>query len=129
AHKHTFDAWIADFEPAVDRFEPTNHFIAYASMHDEPSQRRAALPSRAGGGKHDRAGRQLQIGRRREDHSIVSPKLQQRTPESPQTSTSIAFHAQTATGTLNAVMTPAAPSGCHCSIIRWPGRSVAMVYP
>ena len=51
------------------------------------------------------------------------------TTGSPQTSASVAFHAQTATGKLNAVMTPTGPSGCHCSIMRWPGRSEAMVRP
>ena len=39
------------------------------------------------------------------------------------------FHAQTATGKLNAVMTPTTPSGCQLSIMRWPGRSEAMVRP
>ena len=51
------------------------------------------------------------------------------TTESPQTHASAAFHAHTATGKLNAVMTPTAPSGCHCSIMRWPERSEAMVKP
>ena len=43
------------------------------------------------------------------------------TTGSPQTKASAAFHDQTATGKLNALMTPTTPSGCHCSIIRWPG--------
>ena len=51
------------------------------------------------------------------------------TTASPQTKASAAFHDQTATGKLKALMTPTTPSGCHCSIIRWPGRSVAMVRP
>ena len=41
----------------------------------------------------------------------------------------VAFHAQTATGKLNAVTTPTGPSGCHCSIIRCRGRSDAIVRP
>ncbi len=48
---------------------------------------------------------------------------------SPHTAAMAAFHAQTATGKLNAVTTPTGPSGCHCSIIRWRGRSDAMVSP
>ena len=40
------------------------------------------------------------------------------TTVSPQTGAIAAFHAQTATGKLNAVMMPTGPSGCHCSIIR-----------
>src|SRR5574340_214919 len=47
----------------------------------------------------------------------------------PHTSASAAFQAQTATGKLNAVTTPTTPSGCHCSIIRCPGRSLAIVSP
>ncbi len=45
--------------------------------------------------------------------------------ESPQTAASAAFQAQTATGKLNAVMIPTGPSGCHCSIMRCSGRSLA----
>ena len=48
---------------------------------------------------------------------------------SPQTSASAAFHAQTATGKLKAEMTAHGPSGCQVSIMRWPGRSEAMVRP
>src|SRR5436853_5924597 len=42
---------------------------------------------------------------------------------SPQTAASAAFHDQTATGKLNAVITATTPRGCHCSIKRWLGRS------
>ena len=48
---------------------------------------------------------------------------------SPQTAASAAFHAHTATGKLNAEMTPTTPSGCHCSYMRWRGRSDIMVGP
>ncbi len=51
------------------------------------------------------------------------------TTGSPHTNASAAFHDQTATGKLNAVMTPMAESGCQVSIMRWPGRSEAMVRP
>ena len=47
----------------------------------------------------------------------------------PHTNASAAFHAHTATGKLNAEITPTTPSGCHTSIIRCPGRSVAIVRP
>lgn len=47
----------------------------------------------------------------------------------PQTSASAAFHDQTATGKLKAEMTAQGPIGCQVSIIRWPGRSEAMVRP
>ena len=50
-------------------------------------------------------------------------------PGSPQTQAIEAFHAHTATGKLNAVMTPIGPNGCHCSLSRWPGRSLAIVLP
>ena len=51
------------------------------------------------------------------------------TTGSPQTSARAAFHDHTATGKLNAEITPQTPSGCQVSIIRWSGRSVAMVRP
>jgi hypothetical protein len=51
------------------------------------------------------------------------------TTGSPQTSARPAFQHHTATGKLNAEMTPQTPSGCHDSIIRWPALSVAMVRP
>ena len=47
----------------------------------------------------------------------------------PATSASAAFHDQTATGKLNAVTTAHGPIGCHVSINRWPGRSLAIVRP
>lgn len=48
---------------------------------------------------------------------------------SPQTAATNEFHAHTATGKLNAEMIPTMPSGCHCSYMRWPGRSECMVRP
>ena len=48
---------------------------------------------------------------------------------SPQMSASAAFQDQTATGKLKAEMMPTTPSGCQVSIMRWPGRSVAIVKP
>ena len=47
----------------------------------------------------------------------------------PQIAAMNAFQAHTATGKLNAVMTPTTPSGCHVSMSRCPGRSEAMVLP
>ena len=37
--------------------------------------------------------------------------------------------AHTATGKLNVVITPIGPKGCHCSIMRCAGRSLAIVRP
>jgi len=51
------------------------------------------------------------------------------TSVSPHTRAIAAFHAHTATGKLKALMMPTTPSGCHVSIILWPGRSLAMVRP
>src|SRR5690242_12860916 len=48
---------------------------------------------------------------------------------SPQTSANIAFHDQTATGKLNADITPTIPSGCHCSYIRCKFLSECIVSP
>ncbi len=51
------------------------------------------------------------------------------TTELPQTSASAVFHDHTATGKLNALITPTTPSGCQVSRMWWPGRSDAMVRP
>ena len=51
------------------------------------------------------------------------------TTGSPQTKAIIAFHDQTATGKLNAVMTPTGPSGCHSSARRCRGRSLTIERP
>ena len=45
------------------------------------------------------------------------------------TKASAAFQLHTATGKLNALMTPTGPSGCQVSDMRWPGRSDAIVKP
>ncbi len=45
--------------------------------------------------------------------------------QSPQTAAIKAFQDHTATGKLNAEITPTTPSGCHCSYMRCSGRSLA----
>ena len=47
----------------------------------------------------------------------------------PQIAARNAFHAHTATGKLKALITPTTPSGCHCSNIRWLGRSECIDRP
>ena len=47
----------------------------------------------------------------------------------PHTRPIMLFHDQTAIGKLNAVITATSPRGCHCSIMRCPGRSLTMVLP
>jgi hypothetical protein len=47
----------------------------------------------------------------------------------PQTAAIMAFQLQTATGKLKAEIMPTAPIGCHCSYMRWLGRSLCMVKP
>ena len=48
---------------------------------------------------------------------------------SPHTAARAAFQLHTATGKLNALMTPTTPNGCHCSLMWWSGRSLCMVSP
>ena len=48
---------------------------------------------------------------------------------SPHTAATKLFQAHTATGKLKALMIPTSPIGCHCSYMRWPGRSLCMVRP
>ena len=47
----------------------------------------------------------------------------------PQTQATVAFQAHTATGKLNAEIIPTTPKGCHCSIMKWSGRSLLIVKP
>ncbi|MNK95660.1 hypothetical protein D3C87_1159070 [compost metagenome] len=61
-------------------------------------------------------------------HSGVFSDGFQTTPL-PQTSASAAFHAHTATGKLNAEITPHSPNGCQVSRIACAGRSEAIVSP
>ena len=51
------------------------------------------------------------------------------TTVSPQAAATSAFHDHTATGKLKALITPMGPRGCHCSYMRWPGRSECMDRP
>ncbi len=51
------------------------------------------------------------------------------TTVSPQTRATAVFQDHTATGKLNALMTPTTPNGCQVSISRWPGRSDTEVVP
>src|SRR5690606_7880439 len=51
------------------------------------------------------------------------------THTSPHTQAMAAFQLHTATGKLNAEMTPTMPKGCHCSYIRCCGRSDWVVSP
>ena len=62
-----------------------------------------------------------------ENRGVFSEGFQ--TTASPQTKASALFQAHTATGKLKAEMTPTTPAGCQVSIIRWPGRSEAIVRP
>ena len=48
---------------------------------------------------------------------------------SPHTAAMQAFQLHTAVGKLKEVMMPIGPNGCHCSYIRWRGRSEVMVSP
>jgi hypothetical protein len=51
------------------------------------------------------------------------------TTVSPHTAAMVEFHDHTATGKLKAEITPTTPRGCHCSYMRWRGRSECMVRP
>ena len=51
------------------------------------------------------------------------------TQTSPQTHAKAVFQAQTATGKLNAEITPTTPRECHCSLITCCGLSDGIVCP
>ncbi len=62
-----------------------------------------------------------------DDNRVLSDGFH--TTGSPHTMASAAFHDHTATGKLNALITPIGPIGCHVSLRRWSGRSEAIVNP
>ena len=64
-----------DVGHAID--EPVRHRL----VHDQPAQRRAPLAGRAGGGEHDAAHGEVQVGGRRDDRGVVAAELQQGPPE------------------------------------------------
>ena len=63
---------------SIDRQNPVAQLVGDRFVDDQSAQRRAALAAGAGGGEHDRAHGQLQVGRRRDDHAVVAAELQQR---------------------------------------------------
>ena len=84
-------------------------------------RRRRAPAGCSVGRRADPAGGLGRTAPGRPARSAASSPTASRPPASPQTRASAVFQDQTATGKLNAEMTPTTPSGCHCSIIRWPG--------
>ena len=93
---------------------------------------RAASPTttstRPSGASPNRSAARSKIDRQASAVSGVSDDGFQ-TTGSPHASASAEFQLHTATGKLNAVMTPIGPSGCQVSNIRCPGRSDAIVRP
>ena len=65
-------------QPGEDGLQPPGQVRRDRLVDDQPPQRRAALAAGAGGGEGDRAHRQLQVGRRGDDHGVVAAEFQQR---------------------------------------------------
>ena len=53
---------VADRQGSIRGDDPFDQPVGHRPMHDEPSQRRASLPGRAGGREHDAAHRQIEVG-------------------------------------------------------------------
>ena len=73
---------VADRQRLVRGDDPFDQPVGHRPMRDYPSQRRTALPGRAGGREDDAAHRQIQVGRRGDDRGVVAAQLQQRLAES-----------------------------------------------
>ncbi len=110
------------------RVEPVAETSAHARVVDQRladvARRRSATVDRPSGAlaetRDARARTGACVAERRQRRLL---RRASRRRVSPQTSASAAFQAHTATGKLNAEMTPTTPSGCQVSIMRWPGRS------
>src|SRR4029077_8108044 len=113
---------------------------------EQPPQRRAALARCTHGRERDGADCEIEIGRGRDDGSVVAAELKDRDRLCGQRRERSLLgwlpHYRVAAdesesripgphrhGKLKAEMTPQTPSGCQVSIIRWSARSVAMVWP
>ena len=80
------------------------------------------------GGSECRSSTRLQMCCTASEHSEVFGEGFQ-TTALPAIAARNAFHDHTATGKLNAEITPTTPSGCHCSYMRCWARSECMVLP
>ena len=82
---------------------------------------------RCGGESQSAAARSSRAAQASAVSGVVSDGFH--TTVSPHTSATAVFHDHTATGKLNAVITPTTPSGCQVSISLCIGRSEAIVRP
>ena len=72
---------VADGQAAVGRHDALDEGVGHRAVRDHPAQRGAALTSRARGGEHDAAHRELEVGRRRHDRGVVAAEFEQRLAE------------------------------------------------
>src|SRR5262249_25814760 len=80
-NERSFLARIADFGRGVDRRERRQWALIDLVRHKRPRQRRAALARRAHGREGDGADCEIEIGRGRDDGSVVAAELKDRTGE------------------------------------------------
>ncbi len=74
---------VADRQLPVGGHDPLDDVVGHRAVHDQPAQAGAALAGGAGGGEHDGAHRQVQVGRRRDDGRVVAAQFQQHPAEPP----------------------------------------------
>src|SRR5205823_4703120 len=104
---------VSDWQTLVSGKQFIANFRCNGFVHDYTPRGSATLSGRADSAEEDRLRSHIDVGARRDNKRVVAAK----------------FHDQTATGKLNAVITAMTPSGCHCSISRWLGRSDWIVRP
>ena len=76
AYEYVRVAWIADPEPGIGLCNLLNQLASYRFVHDQPPQRRAALPGSPNGGENNGANRHAEIGGRSDDHRVIAAEFE-----------------------------------------------------
>ena len=67
---------VADRQRPVGRRQLLDQGVGDRLVHDQPAHRRAPLAGGAGGGEHDGAHGEVEVGRRRDDRGVVAAELE-----------------------------------------------------
>ena len=75
------DKRITDRQGCVRPADPLDEFVVHRAVHDQSTQGGATLTRGPGGGEHDAAQRQIEVGRRPDDRGVVAAQLEDRPTE------------------------------------------------
>jgi len=73
--------WRANGQRLVGGLDLRDELVGDRGVRDDPTQGGAALPGGAGGGEHDGAHGQIEVGRRRDDRRVVAAEFEQQATE------------------------------------------------